>query len=150
MSVALASVLFNLPMLENLQTVFEIIENRPDALPNFLANYLHSAFVPLSSLRKGIRKKEYTITDPRSDKKLKGFFRHDKSIQKGDYIKQEVRTKLPNGTPIPENHPLYGTLETEKPRFVGDFLIRKVVLKALKEYEASPIFKMNIQIYFSS
>ena len=145
MSVALARDLFNLPMLENLQTVFEIIENRPDALPNFLANYLHSAFVPLSSLRKGIRKKEYTITDPRSDKKLKGFFRHDKSIQKGDYIKQEVRTKLPNGTPIPENHPLYGTLETEKPRFVGDFLIRKVVLKALKEYEASPIFKMNIQ-----
>ena len=145
MSVALARDLFNLPMLENLQTVFEIIENRPDALPNFLANYLHSAFVPLSSLRKGIRKKEYTITDPRSDKKLKGFFRHDKSIQKGDYIKQEVRTKLPNGTPIPENHPLYGTLETEKPRFVGDFLIRKVVLKAFKEYEASPIFKMNIQ-----
>ena len=145
MSVALARDLFNLPMLENLQTVFEIIENRPDALPNFLANYLHSAFVPLSSLRKGIRKKEYTITDPRSGKKLKGFFRHDKSIQKGDYIKQEVRTKLPNGTPIPENHPLYGTLETEKPRFVGDFLIRKVVLKAFKEYEASPIFKMNIQ-----
>ena len=145
MSVALARDLFNLPMLENLQTVFEIIENRPDALPNFLANYLHSAFVPFSSFRKGMKKREYTLIDPRSGKKIKGFFRHDKSIQKGDYIKQEIRTKLPDGTPIPKDHPLYGTLVTEKPRFVGDFFVRKVVLKMFKEYEASDIFKNEIQ-----
>ena len=145
MTTALARDIFNIPMLENLQTVFEIIENRPDALPNFLANYLHSAFIPLSSLRKGIKKREYTITDPRSGKKLKGFFRHDKSIQKGDYIKQEVRTKAPDGTLLTEDHPLYGTLKTEKPRFVGDFLVRKVVLKMFKEYEASNPFKIDIQ-----
>jgi len=145
MTTALARDIFNIPMLENLQTVFEIIENRPDALPNFLANYLHSAFIPLSSLRKGIKKREYTITDPRSGKKLKGFFRHDKSIQKGDYIKQEVRTKAPDGTLLTEDHPLYGTLKTEKPRFVGDFLVRKVVLKMFKEIEASNPFKIDIQ-----
>ena len=144
MTTALARDILNNPMLDQIQTVFEIIENRPDALPNFLANYLHSAFVPFSSLRKGIRKKEYTITDPRSGKKIKGFFRHDKSIQKGDYIKQEIRTKFDDGTPIPKDHPLYGTLVTEK-AFPGTFLVRKVVLKAFKEYEASPIFKMNIQ-----
>ena len=145
MTTALARDILNNPMLDQIQTVFEIIENRPDALPNFLANYLHSAFVPFSSFRKGMKKREYTLIDPRSGKKIKGFFRHDKSIQKGDYIKQEIRTKLPDGTPIPKDHPLYGTLVTEKPRFVGDFFVRKVVLKMFKEYEASDIFKNEIQ-----
>ena len=145
MTTALARDLFNIPMLENLQTVFEIIENRPDALPNFLANYVNSAFVPLNSFRKGLKKREYTLIDPRSNKKIKGFFRHDKSVQKGDYIKQEIRTKFDDGTPIPKDHPLYGTLETKKPRFVGDFLVRKIVLKAFKEYEANNIFKNDIQ-----
>ena len=145
MTTALARDILNNPMLDQIQTVFEIIENRPDALPNFLANYFHSAFVPFSSFRKGMKKREYTLIDPRSGKKIKGFFRHDKSIQKGDYIKQEIRTKLPDGTPIPKDHPLYGTLVTEKPRFVGDFFVRKVVLKMFKEYEASDIFKNEIQ-----
>ena len=145
MTTALARDILNNPMIDQIQTVFEIIENRPDALPNFLANYLHSAFVPFSSFRKGMKKREYTLIDPRSGKKIKGFFRHDKSIQKGDYIKQEIRTKLPDGTPIPKDHPLYGTLVTEKPRFVGDFFVRKVVLKFLKDYEANDIFKNEIQ-----
>ena len=134
----------NIPMLENIQTLFDIIENRPDAASNFFANYFHSALFPLSSLRKGLAKREYTIIDPRSGKKLKGFFRHDKSIQKGDYIKQEVRTKFDDGTLIPEDHPLYGTLKTQK-GLPLEFFVKRVALKMFKEIETSFPFNTDIQ-----
>ena len=145
MSIALARDLLNVPMLENIQTLFDIIRNRPDAASNFFANYLNSALIPFSSLRKGIAKKEYTIIDPRSGKKLKGFFRHDKSIQKGDYIKQEVRTKFDDGTLIPEDHPLYGTLKTQKEGLPLEFFVKKVALKMFKEIETSFPFNTDIQ-----
>ena len=145
MTTALARDILNLPMLENIQTLFDIIENRPDALPNFIANYGNSALIPFVSLRRGLSKREYTIIDPRSGKKLKGFFKHDKSIQKGDYIKEEVRTTFDDGTPIPEDHPAYGTLKRQKQKFPFEFFTKKVVLKMFKEIEASNPFKTDIQ-----
>ena len=145
MTTALARDILNLPMLENIQTLFDIIENRPDALPNFIANYGNSALIPFVSLRRGLSKREYTIIDPRSGKKLKGFFKHDKSIQKGDYIKEEVRTTFDDGTPIPEDHPAYGTLKRQKEKFPFEFFTKKVVLKMFKEIEASNPFKTDIQ-----
>ena len=145
MSTALARDILNIPMLENIQTLFDIIENRPDALPNFIANYGNSALIPFVSARRGLSKREYTIIDPRSGKKLKGFFKHDKSIQKGDYIKEEVRTTFDDGTPIPEDHPAYGTLKRQKEKFPFEFFTKKVVLKMFKEIEASNPFKTDIQ-----
>ena len=137
MTVALARDILDLPMFEAVQKLMDIIENKPDALPNFLANYMNSAFIPYSSLRKAIKKTDYSYIDPRSGKKLRGYFKPDKSIQKGDYIKQNIRTKFDDGTPIPEDHPAYGTLVTENPRFVGDFFVRKVALKFMKELQSS-------------
>jgi len=145
MTTALARDILNIPMLENIQTLFDIIENRPDALPNFIANYGNSALIPFVSARRGLSKREYTIIDPRSGKKLKGFFKHDKSIQKGDYIKEEVRTTFDDGTPIPEDHPAYGTLKRQKEKFPFEFFTKKVVLKMFKEIEASNPFKTDIQ-----
>ena len=145
MTTALARDILNIPMLENIQTLFDIIENRPDALPNFIANYGNSALIPFVSARRGLSKREYTIIDPRSGKKLKGFFKHDKSIQKGDYIKEEVRTTFDDGTPIPEDHPAYGTLKKQKEKFPFEFFTKKVVLKMFKEIEASNPFKTDIQ-----
>jgi len=137
MTVALARDILDLPMFEAVQKLMDIIENKPDALPNFLANYMNSAFIPFSSLRKAIKKTDYSYIDPRSGKKLRGYFKPDKSIQKGDYIKQNIRTKFDDGTPIPEDHPAYGTLVQENPRFVGDFFVRKVALKFMKELQSS-------------
>jgi len=137
MTVALARDILDLPMFEAVQKLMDIIENKPDALPNFLANYMNSAFIPYSSLRKAIKKTDYSYIDPRSGKKLRGYFKPDKSIQKGDYIKQNIRTKFDDGTPIPKDHPAYGTLVTENPRFVGDFFVRKVALKFMKELQSS-------------
>ena len=146
MSTALARDILNIPMLENVQKIFDIIDNRPDTLPNFLANYGNSLLIPFGALRKGIAKREYTITDPRSGKKLKGFFKHDKSIQKGDYIRQEIRTKFDDGTPLPEDHPAYGTIKRQKNRLGGlEFFTKRVVLKMFKEIEASNPFKTDIQ-----
>jgi hypothetical protein len=145
MSTALARDILNIPMLENVQKIFDIIDNRPDTLPNFLANYGNSLLFPFGALRKGIAKREYTITDPRSGKKLKGFFRHDKSIQKGDYIRQEIRTKFDDGTPLPEDHPAYGTIKRQKELVPLEFFTKKVVLKMFKEFEASNPFKTDIQ-----
>ena len=145
MSTALARDILNIPMLENVQKIFDIIDNRPDTLPNFLANYGNSLLIPFGALRKGIAKREYTITDPRSGKKLKGFFRHDKSIQTGDYIKQEIRTKFDDGTPLPEDHPAYGTIKRQKELVPLEFFTKKVVLKMFKEFEASNPFKTDIQ-----
>ena len=145
MSTALARDILNIPMLENIRTVFDIIENRPDAFPNFIANYGNSLLIPFVSARRGLSKREYTIIDPRSGKKLKGFFKHDKSIQKGDYIKEEVRTTFDDGTPIPEDHPAYGTLKRQKEKFPFEFFTKKVVLKMFKEIEASNPFKTDIQ-----
>ena len=145
MSTALARDILNIPMLENVQKIFDIIDNRPDTLPNFLANYGNSLLIPFGALRKGIAKREYTITDPRSGKKLKGFFRHDKSIQKGDYIRQEIRTKFDDGTPLPEDHPAYGTIKRQKELVPLEFFTKKVVLKMFKEFEASNPFKTDIQ-----
>ena len=145
MSTALARDILNIPMLENIQKIFDIIDNRPDTLPNFLANYGNSLLIPFGALRKGIAKREYTITDPRSGKKLKGFFRHDKSIQKGDYIRQEIRTKFDDGTPLPEDHPAYGTIKRQKELVPLEFFTKKVVLKMFKEIEASNPFKTDIQ-----
>ena len=137
MTVALARDILDLPMFEAVQKLMDIIENKPDALPNFLANYMNSAFIPFSSLRKAIKKTDYSYIDPRSGKKLRGYFKPDKSIQKGDYIKQNIRTKFDDGTPIPKDHPAYGTLVQENPRFVGDFFVRKVALKFMKELQSS-------------
>jgi|TARA_B100000073_G_scaffold348231_1_gene365831 hypothetical protein len=146
MSTALARDILNIPMLENIQTLFDIIDNRPDALPNFIANYGNSLLIPFASLRRGLSKREYTIIDPRSGKKLKGFFKHDKSIQKGDYIKEEVRTTFDDGTPIPEDHHAYGTLKRQQDRLGGlEFFTKRVVLKMFKEIEASNPFKTDIQ-----
>ena len=145
MTTALARDILNIPMLENIQTLFDIIDNRPDALPNFIANYGNSALIPFVSARRGLSKREYTIIDPRSGKKLKGFFKHDKSIQKGDYIQEEVRTTFDDGTPIPEDHPAYGTLKRQKEKFPFEFFTKKVVLKMFKEIEASNPFKTDIQ-----
>ena len=145
MSTALARDILNIPMLENVQKIFDIIDNRPDTLPNFLANYGNSLLIPFGALRKGIAKREYTITDPRSGKKLKGFFKHDKSIQKGDYIRQEIRTKFDDGTPLPEDHPAYGTIKRQKELVPLEFFTKKVVLKMFKEFEASNPFKTDIQ-----
>ena len=143
MSTALARDILNIPMLESIQKAFDIIENKPDAFPNFIANYLNSSLIPGVSLRRALKKREYTYIDPRSGKKLKGFFRPDKSIQKGDYIKQEVRTTFDDGTPIPENHPAYGTLKTQK-GIPFEFFTKKVVLKMFKEIESSNPFKTDI------
>ena len=54
MSTALARDILNIPMLENIQTLFDIIDNRPDALPNFIANYGNSALIPFVSARRGL------------------------------------------------------------------------------------------------
>ena len=143
MSTALARDILNIPMLESIQKAFDIIENKPDAFPNFIANYLNSSLIPGVSLRRALKKREYTYIDPRSGKKLKGFFRPDKSIQKGDYIKQEVRTTFDDGTPIPEDHPAYGTLKTQK-GVPFEFFTKKVVLKMFKEIESSNPFKTDI------
>lgn len=137
MTIALARDILDIPMFEAVQKLMDIIENKPDALPNFLANYMNSAFIPYSSLRKAIKKTDYSYIDPRSGKKLRGYFKPDKSIQKGDYIKQNIRTKFDDGTPIPKDHPAYGTLVTENPRFLGDFFVRKVALKFMKELQSS-------------
>ena len=137
MTIALARDILDIPMFEAVQKLMDIIENKPDALPNFFANYMNSAFIPYSSLRKAIKKTDYSYIDPRSGKKLRGYFKPDKSIQKGDYIKQNIRTKFDDGTPIPEDHPAYGTLVQENPRFVGDFFVRKVALKFMKELQSS-------------
>ena len=61
------------------------------------------------------------------------------------FLNEESGTKAPDGSPLTEDHPLYGTLKTEKPRLAGDFLVRKVVLKMFKEIEASNLFKIDIQ-----
>ena len=145
MTVALARDILDLPMFEAVQKLMDIIENKPDALPNFLANYMNSAFIPFSSLRKAIKKTDYSYIDPRSGKKLRGYFKPDKSIQKGDYIKQNIRTKFDDGTPIPEDHPAYGTLVQENPRFVGDFFVRKVALKFMKELQSSNPFAERLK-----
>ena len=145
MTTALARDILDIPMLEAVEKFMDIIENRPDALPNFLANYMNSAFIPYVSLRKALKKTDYSYIDPRSGKKLRGYFRADKSIQKGDYIKQNIRTKFDDGTSIPEDHPAYGTLVTESPRFIGDFFTRKVALKFMKEFEASNPFAERLR-----
>jgi len=145
MTIALARDILDLPMFEAVQKLMDIIENKPDALPNFLANYMNSAFIPYSSLRKAIKKTDYSYIDPRSGKKLRGYFKPDKSIQKGDYIKQNIRTKFDDGTPIPEDHPAYGTLVTENPRFLGDFFVRKVALKFMKELQSSNPFAERLK-----
>jgi hypothetical protein len=144
MSTALARDILNIPMLESIQKGFDILENKPDAFPNFIANYLNSSLIPDVSLRRALRKKEYTYIDPRSGKKLKGFFRPDKSIQKGDYIKEEIRTKFDDGTPIPKDHPAYGTLKRQKEKIPFEFLTKKIVLKMFKEIESSNPFKTDI------
>ena len=144
MSTALARDILNIPMLESVQKAFDILENKPDAFPNFIANYLNSSLIPGVSLRRAIRKREYTYIDPRSGKKLKGFFRPDKSIQKGDYIRQEIRKTFDDGTPIPEDHPAYGTLKTQKEKIPFEFFTKKVVLKMFKEIESSDPFKTDI------
>ena len=41
MSTALARDILNIPMLESIQKAFDIIENKPDAFPNFIANYFN-------------------------------------------------------------------------------------------------------------
>ena len=144
MSTALARDILNMPMLESIQKGFDIIENKPDAFPNFIANYLNSSLIPDVSLRRALSKREYTYIDPRSGKKLKGFFRPDKSIQKGDYIKEEIRTKFDDGTSIPKDHPAYGTLKRQKEKIPFEFLTKKVVLKMFKEIESSNPFKTDI------
>ena len=144
MSTALARDILNIPMLESIQKAFDIIENKPDAFPNFIANYFNSMLIPDASLRRALSKREYTYIDPRSGKKLKGFFRPDKSIQKGDYIKEEIRTKFDNGTPIPKDHPAYGTLKRQKEKIPFEFFTKKVVLKMFKEIESSNPFKTDI------
>ena len=145
MTIALARDILDIPMFEAVQKLMDIIENKPDALPNFFANYMNSAFIPYSSLRKAIKKTDYSYIDPRSGKKLRGYFKPDKSIQKGDYIKQNIRTKFDDGTPIPEDHPAYGTLVQENPRFVGDFFVRKVALKFMKELQSSNPFAERLK-----
>ena len=144
MSTALARDILNIPMLESIQKAFDIIENKPDAFPNFIANYFNSMLIPDASLRRALSKREYTYIDPRSGKKLKGFFRPDKSIQKGDYIKEEIRTKFDDGTPISKDHPAYGTLKRQKEKIPFEFFTKKVVLKMFKEIESSNPFKTDI------
>ena len=136
-SAAIFRDLSNMPMLESVIKITDIINQKPDALPKFLANHLNSALIPGVSLRKALAKRKYVFTDPATGKNLKGYWKPDLRIRKGDYINQEVRTKFDDGKRIPEDHFAYGTLKTQKENVPFEFFTKNVLLRFQKEVQRS-------------